>query len=186
MENLPIFSPVQVANSSPTITIQCDTTSRIQYPEWWSTPVYYSFCSADQWKCVLTLTKLLVISVCTWKPESLPPFFPMLLFNSCEIIVAPGKGIIASSYELALFSSFLKTFDFSPSPLPPPWLRLTNEQSPSWSRPCDWFMLSNRVSLARANIALPTVLFTPMSTRLRLACLVRRVALSWSGITQGS
>lgn len=122
------------------------------------------------------------VFVYTWKPESLPPFFAMLFFSSWEMMVAPGKGMMASSYELALFSNFLRTLDFSPSL----WPWLTNEQSPSWSGPCDWFMLSSRVSLARLNIALPTVLFTPISTRLRLVCLVRRVVLSWSGITQGS
>lgn len=109
-------------------------------------------------------------SMRTWKPESLPPFFPMLFLSSCEMMVAPGKGMMESSYELALFNSFLKTLDFSPSP--------TSEQSPSWSTPCDWFMPSSRFSLARVNMALPTVLFTPISTRRRLVCPLRRVELS--------
>lgn len=103
----------------------------------------------------------------------------MLLFSSCEMMVAPGKGIIESSYELALLSSFRSTLDFSPSPLvaaAEPWP--TSGQSPSWSMVCDWLMRSSRVSLARAKITLPTVLFTPMSTRRRFVCLVSRVALS--------
>lgn len=96
-------------------------------------------------------------------------------------MVAPVKGIMASSYELALFNNFLRTLDFSPSPWLPPWPRPMSEQSPSWSGLWDWFMLSKRIP-----VTLPTVRFTPMSTRRRLVCLVRSAALSWSGITQSS
>lgn len=104
----------------------------------------------------------------------------MLLFSSCEMMVAPGKGIMESSYELARLRSFRSTLDFSPSPLAAsagPWP--PSGQSASWSMACGWLMRSSRVSLARAKITLPaTVLFTPMSTRRRLVCLVSRAALS--------
>lgn len=39
------------------------------------------------------------------------------------------------------------------------------------------------VAAAVEEAVLPTVLLTPMSTRLRLVCLFRRESLSWSGIT---
>ncbi|TNN74873.1 hypothetical protein EYF80_014973 [Liparis tanakae] len=62
-----------------------------------------------------------------------PPFLAMLFLRSWEIIVVPGKGIIVSSYELALFSSFRSTLDLDslslPDTMPGPPCGCTTEHS---------------------------------------------------------
>lgn len=85
---------------------------------------------------------------------------------------------MASSYEFALFSSLRSTFDFSPSAC------CTTEYSTSCSEPWGFMALKNvALALAKNADAVPTVLFTPMSTLLLLVCRLKRAVLSWSGIT---
>jgi len=81
------------------------------------------FCpNGERHSLTLSWDELLQVSSCGGSGSaflenigSLPPvsLVALLLFSSLVMIVAPEKGIMLSSYELALLSSLRRTFDLA-------------------------------------------------------------------------